>query len=79
MPRTVWTNSGLAGIALDLAAQPVHLHVDGALVRAAAVAGERHARHGLARHRRQHAQHVALAVGEVHDLLAALAARRAPR
>ena len=43
----------------------------------AAVAGERQARHGFARRCGEHAQHFALAVGQVDDLLAApqLAAR----
>ena len=54
----------IGGIALDLAAQAVDLHVDRALADRAAVAGERHARHGLARRRGEHAQHLALAVGQ---------------
>ncbi len=78
MPRTVCSEQRIGRIALDLAAQAVDLHVDRALVDRAAVAGERHARHGLARRRRQHAQHLALAVGEADDLvaLAQFAARR---
>src|ERR1700748_2616894 len=56
-------------IALDLAAQPVDLHVDGALVDAA-IAGQRPARHGLAGGDRQDPQHLALAVGEMDDVLA---------
>src|SRR5438874_2706594 len=60
---------GIGRIALDLAAQPVDLHVDGALVHAA-VAGQCAARHGLARRHAEDAQHLALAVGEMDDLLA---------
>ena len=70
MPRTVCTNSGLAGLLLDLAAQPVDLHVDGAFRDCAAIAGERQPRHGLSRRRRQDAQHLALAVGQPDDFLA---------
>src|SRR4051794_21480387 len=36
----------------------------------AAIAGQRHTRHGLARRRREDAQHLALAVGEPDALLA---------
>jgi len=68
MPRTA---SGIVGSpdALDLAAQAVDLHVDGALVDGA-VAGQRAARHGIAARQRQDAQHLALAVGEMDRLLA---------
>src|SRR5437868_5636598 len=58
------------GIALDLAPQPVDLHVDRALVDGA-VAGELAARHGLAARGGEDAQHVALAVGEMDGFLAA--------
>ena len=50
-------------------AETVDLHVDRALVDGAA-AGERRARHGLARAGRKDAQHLALAVGQVNDLVA---------
>src|SRR5436309_2469676 len=59
----------IGGIALDLAPQAVDLHVDRALVHRAA-AGQRRARHGFAGSDRQNAQHFALAVGQVNDLLA---------
>src|SRR4051812_41904593 len=58
-------------VALNLAAQAIDLHVDGALVDRTADAGERHARHGLAGRGGEHRQHLALAVGEPHDLVAA--------
>src|SRR5882724_5817156 len=59
----------IGGIALDLAPQAVDLHVDGALVDGA-VAGQGAARHGLAGRDREDAQHLALAVGQVNDLVA---------
>src|SRR5437016_10714422 len=60
---------GIGRIALDLAPQAVDLHVDGALVDAA-VAGERGARHGLAGGDAEDAPHLALACGEMDDVLA---------
>src|SRR5262245_16284864 len=60
----------IGGVALDLAAQAIDLDVDGALAGGGAVAGEREARHRLARARGEHAQHLAFAVGEMDDLLA---------
>src|SRR5262249_7237476 len=59
-------------IVLDLAAQAVDLHVDGALAGRAVVAGERLPRHRLAGGGGEQAQHVALAIRQPHDLLAAL-------
>src|ERR1700691_3076093 len=41
-------DQGIGRITLDLAAQPVDLHVHGSLADALAVAGERLARHGFA-------------------------------
>src|SRR5580700_8474543 len=61
----------IARIALDLAAQPIDLHVDGALAHRLAVAGQRLARHGLAGACGQDPQHFALAVGEADHLFAA--------
>src|SRR5260221_14121935 len=57
---------------LDVGAQAVGLHVDGALAGRAVVAGERLPRHGLAGGGGEQAQHVALAIRQPHDLLAAL-------
>src|SRR5205807_1769744 len=67
----------IGGIELELAAQPIDLHIDGALAGRAAIAGQRQSRHGLAGRTREQPQHVALTVGEADDLLAApqLAAR----
>src|SRR6516165_8841720 len=59
----------IGGIALDLAPQAVDLHVDRALIDTT-VAGQRAARHGFSRSRREDAQHVTLAVGQMDDLLA---------
>src|SRR5579872_7412303 len=58
-------------IALDLAPQPIDLHIDRALADRAPIAGEREPRHCLARARGQYPYHLALAVGEAHRLLAA--------
>ena len=43
MPRTACRNSGFGGIVLDLAPQPVDLHVDRAFVDAAVAVGQRRA------------------------------------
>src|SRR5947199_297422 len=59
-------------IVLDLAAQPIDLHVDRAFTGIAAIAGECQPRHGLAGRSSEQPQHLALAIGEVNDLLAAL-------
>ena len=56
-------------VALDLAAQAVDLHVDRALI-GGRPAGEPLARHGARRRRREHAQDVALAIGQMDGLLA---------
>ena len=74
MPRTVCTIQRIGGIALDLAAQPVDLHVDRALADAVATVarparGAAPSRPGLLA---SSAQHVAFAVGEVDDVVAAL-------
>src|SRR5215472_1397916 len=61
----------IAGIAFDLAPKPVDLHIYSALADRPAIAGERLARHRLARACRQYPQHIALAVGEPDDLVAA--------
>ncbi len=70
MPRTVCTNSGLAGLVSILRRRRLTWHVDGALTHAAAIAGERHARHRLARRCGENAQHFAFAVGQANDVLA---------
>src|SRR5690348_5040949 len=61
----------IAGIALDLAAQPIDLHVHGALADRPAIAGKRLPRHRLSRVCRQDPQHIALTVGQPDDLVAA--------
>src|SRR6267154_4801495 len=68
----------VGGIALDLAPQPVDLNVDRAFADGAAIAGKREARHRVARAGREHPHHLALAIGQTDDLLAAaqLAARK---
>src|SRR5262245_18032067 len=58
----------IGGITLDLAAQAIHLHVNGALVHRS-TACERKARHRLARLRAQHPKHLALAIRQPHNLL----------
>src|SRR6266550_4404472 len=60
---------GIGGIALDLAPQPVDLHVDRAFVDGA-VAGQRAARHRLAARDGENAQHLTFAIGEMNDFLA---------
>src|SRR5690606_8988789 len=62
---------GIGRIALDLAAQPVDLHVDGALAGINAGGGEGLARYGLTGARGEHAQHLAFAVGDAHRLAVA--------
>src|SRR5216683_2703929 len=59
----------IGGVAFDLAPEPVDLHVHRALVDGA-VAGQRTARHGVARYRGENAQHLAFAVGEMNGVLA---------
>src|SRR5690349_8373361 len=59
----------VGGIALDLATQAVDLHIHRALVDAVAAASQRAARDRLARRVGENAQHLALAVGEMDDLV----------
>src|SRR3954470_10084862 len=61
----------IGGIVLQLAARAVDLHVDGALLRAAARPGERLARDADAGRRAEQAQDFALALGEPDERLAA--------
>ena len=78
MPRTVCTNSGLAGSVSILRRSRLTWTSTARSPAAAAGAGQHESRHGLAGPRREQPQHVLLAVGEMDDLIAAaqFAARR---
>ena len=56
MPAHGLHEQRIGGIGLDLAAQPVDLHVDGPLAGGCPASGEAQARHGFAGPRRQQPQ-----------------------
>ena len=72
MPRTVCTSSGLAGSCSIFRRRRLTCTSTARSPVPPRIAGEREPRHGLARRRRQEPEHVALAVGQMDDLVAAL-------